>query len=208
MARTGFALIVLGALVTAPAAASADVVEFKLYGEARGGGMYGSGLSGDQKDAAFFQKSKGLGYGGAIGGRILILDVNIKHMQYRHSGDLSTWTQFNGGLVLDVNLGSGAEKKAHKGAYVELGAWVGFGLGTGAQIDPPLDASEVTDKGFMLEGQMGLGKHLSKIFDIGVVVPVSWGYFFKSGAANDQSNQYQSFQIDALLVLRANIRFI
>jgi hypothetical protein len=60
----------------------------------------------------------------------------------------------------------------------------------------------------MLEGQIGGGMHLSKIFDLGVVVPISWGYFFKSGAANDASNQYQSIQIDALLVLRANIRFI
>ena len=60
----------------------------------------------------------------------------------------------------------------------------------------------------MLEGQVGFGKHLSKIFDIGIVVPMSWGYFFKSGAANDTSNQYQGIQIDGLLVLRANIRFI
>jgi hypothetical protein len=169
--------------------------------------MYGSGLTGDQKDSAFFKESTGAGYGGVAGGRFLILDVNIKHMQYRHDS-LSTWTQFNGGLALDVNLGSAADKKANKGAYVELGAWVGFGVGTGAQIDPPLDASEVTDKGFMLEGQIGGGMHLSKIFDLGVVVPISWGYFFKSGAANDASNQYQSIQIDALLVLRANIRFI
>lgn len=206
MARNRFALLVLGAVVVAPAAASAEV--FKLYGEARGGGMYGSGLSGDQKNVAFFQKSKGLGYGAAIGGRFLILDVNIKHMQYRHSGDLSTWTQFNGGLDFAVDMGSAADKKANKGAYVEMGMFVGFGVGTGAQIDPPLDATEVTDKGFFLEGQLGFGKHLSKIFDIGVVVPVSWGYFFKSGAANDMSNQYQSIQLDALLTLRANIRFI
>jgi len=204
MARLSF--LFLAVLVFAPATASAGV--FKLYGEARVGGMYGDGLSGDQKDNAFFKDSKGLGYGGAVGGRFLVLDANIKHTQYRHDGALSTWTQFNGGLAFEIDTGSPEEKKAHTSMYIELGAFVGFGVGTGAQVDPPLDATEVTDKGFFLEGQFGIGKHLNKVFDIGVVVPVSWGYFFKSGAANDMSNQYQSYQIDVMLTLRANIRFI
>jgi hypothetical protein len=195
----------VAALVLAPTVVEAGV--FRLYGEARVGGMWGDGLAGDQKDEAFFKDSKGLGYGATIGARFLVLDTNIKHMQYRH-GDLSTWTQFNGGLAFSIDLGNEKEKKAFKSTYFEVGAWVGFGVGTGAQIDPPLDSSEVTDKGFMIEGQLGFGKHLNKILDIGVVVPMSWGYMFKSGAANDVSNQYQSIQIDALLVLRANIRFI
>jgi hypothetical protein len=194
------------ALMLVPTAASADV--FKLYGEARLGGMYGSGLSGDQKDAAFFQTARGFGYGGLVGGQFLILDVHIKHTQYRHDGALSTWTQFNGGLNFTLDLGSEEDKKAHKGGYFEMGVWAGFGLATGAQVDPPLDNSEVSDKGFMLEGRLGFGKHLSKVFDLGVSIPASWGYIFKSGAANDTSNQYQSVQADVMLVLRANIRFI
>lgn len=198
-------LLVMAALVVAPHAASAEV--FRLYGEARAGGMYGKGVSGDQKDEAFHKEGTGFGYGFAVGGRVLILDATIKHMQYTHDG-LSTWTQFNAGLAFSINTGSEQDKKAHKGGYFEVGAWLGFGVGTGAQVDPPLDASEITDKGFLLEGQVGFGKHLNKIFDIGVVVPMSWGYLFKSGAANDTSNQYQSMQIDAMLVLRANIRFI
>ncbi len=208
MGRNRFGLVVLAAvaLALAPATASADY--FKLYGEARGGGMYGAGLSGDQKDDAFFKKSKGLGYGFVLGGRFLFADVNLKHTQYRHSGALSTWTQLNAGIAFDANLGTEAEKKANKGTYIEMGAFVGYGVGTGAQVMPPLDATEVTDKGFFIEGQFGVGKHLSKIFDVGVAVPVSWGYLFKSGAANNMSNQYQSVQVDLMLVLRANIRFI
>ena len=62
---------------------------------------------------------------------------------------------------------------------------------------------------FMLQGNVGFGKHLSSVFDIGVSVPVSWGYFFKSGGgANNTDNQYQGIQAEALLVLRANIRLI
>lgn len=204
MAR--LSLLVVAALAFAPAAASADV--FRLYGEARVGGMFGDGLAGDQQDAAFFKRSRGLGYGGVIGGRFLVFDGNLKHTQYRHSGALTTWTQLNAGVAFAADTGDEKAKKAHTSGYVEFGAWLGFGVGTGAQVDPPLDASQVTDKGFFLEAQFGFGKHLSKIFDVGLAVPMSWGYFFKSGAANDTSNQYQSFQIDVMLVLRANLRFI
>jgi len=203
MARAS--LLVAAVLAASPAVATAGV--FKLYGEAQGGGMFGKGLSGDQKDEAFFKKSTGGAYGAVVGAQFLVFDAQIRHTQYL-SPDLTTWTQFNAGLTFGTDTGSAADKKAHKGGYVDFGAYVGFGLGTGAQVDPPLDNSEVTDKGFMVEGRIGFGKHLSDVFDIGVEVPVSWGYFFKNGAANNESNQYQSVQINALLTLRANIRFI
>ncbi len=44
------------ACVLCPAVASADT--FKLFGEIHGGGMYGQGLSGTQKDTDFFQKTE------------------------------------------------------------------------------------------------------------------------------------------------------
>jgi hypothetical protein len=203
----GLPYLVLAACLVAPAAASADV--FKLYGEVGGGGAYGTGLSGTLKDDSFFGKAKG-GVGGVlVGARFLIFDGNIRHNQFINGGETETWTQFTLGLAFGMDSGTDEEKKAHKGGYFEMGAGIGFGVGTGAQVDPPLDNSEVTDKAFMLEGRLGFGKHLSSVFDIGVSVPVSWGYFFKSGGgANDTDNQYQSVQGAALLVLRANIRLI
>ncbi|HSN29684.1 MAG TPA: hypothetical protein VLT45_25530, partial [Kofleriaceae bacterium] len=84
-----------------------------------------------------------------------------------------------------------------------------FGLGTGAQVMPPLDNAQITDKAFIGEGRLGFGRHLDKVFDLGVVVPVSYGYFFKSGngaAANDLSTHYRGFEAEVLLALRANIR--
>jgi hypothetical protein len=42
-------------------------------------------------------------------------------------------------------------------------------------------------------------------------VPVSYGYFFKSGngaTANDLSTNYRSFQIEGLLVLRAKVKLL
>jgi hypothetical protein len=205
-------LVVLVAATAAavPATASADV--FKLYGELHGGGMFGKKYAGEAGDQGFFAQSKGGAYGFLAGGQFLILDGHIKHHQYPNAEDgLSTWTQFNVGLNFGINTGSEKDKKEHKGGYFELGVWAGFGLATGAQVDPPLNNEQVSDKGFMLDTRIGFGKHLSKVFDLGVAVPASWGYFLRNGdgaVANDISSHYQSIQIEALLVLRANIRFI
>jgi hypothetical protein len=202
-----FACLVVFAVALAPGAASADVL--KLYGEAAGGGMYGTGLSGMYKDDSFFGNAKGGAYGVLVGARLLIFDGNIKHHQFINGDGLKTWTQFTLGLGFGMDSGTEEEKKAGKGGYFDMGVGMGFGVGTGAQVDPPLDNSEVTDKGFILEAKLGFGKHLSSIFDIGISVPVSWGYMFKSGGgANETDNQYQGVQVEALLVLRANLKLI
>jgi hypothetical protein len=207
MARYVAALAI--ALTAAPV--SADVL--KVYGAAQGGGMFGKGVGGDAtaQENSFFAQAKGGAYGAVVGGRLLFIDAHISHHQYPHDGTISTWTQFNAGLDFEVDTGGPDAKKNKTGGYVEIGAWIGFGVATGAQVDPPLDNSEVSDKGFMLQGRFGFGKHLSKNFDIGLQVPASWGYIFRSGdgaAANDASSQYQSIQLEALLVLRANIKLI
>jgi hypothetical protein len=162
-----------------------------------------SGASG-----AFFEQSKGPTYGLLAGGRLLFVDVNILHQQYPQAHQLTTWTQFNAGLDFEVNTGSEEDKKQHKGGYVEIGAWVGFGIATGAQVQPPLDNAQVSDKGFMAMGRLGFGKHLSSVFDIGLQIPATWGYIFRNGggaAANDPSSQYQMMNVEGLLVLRANV---
>jgi hypothetical protein len=191
--------------------ASADVL--KLFAEAVGGGAYGKGTSGDQriKDSAFFQKAPHLAYGALIGAEFLFLDAWIQHHQLTDGSRISTWTQFGAGVHIQVDLGSEKQSRAHQGGFFELagGAW--FGLGTGQQVDPPLDNAQITDKAFLLEGRAGLGTHLSPIFDLGVSVPVSWGYFFKNGngaAVNDVSTHYQGIQGEALVFLRANIRLL
>jgi hypothetical protein len=198
------------ALVLATAApASADV--FKLFAEAGGGGMYGKGTSGDLKDTAFFAKAKPLDYGAMVGAELLFLDAWIQHHQFTNGSQISTWTQFGVGVHGTVDLGDPKQQKAHEGGFFEfaLGGW--FGLGTGQQVDPPLDNAQVSDKAFLVEGRLGGGTHLSSVFDVGVSVPVSWGYFFKNGngaAANDSSTHYQAIQGEALLYLRANLRLL
>lgn len=208
--------LVVIALATVSGTASADV--FKVYAEAHGGGMIGRGTGGDlvnntsmNFDEAFFERAPHATYGALVGARFLFVDAQIQHHQYTNGDRLATWTQFSAGLDFELPLGAQTPeaKKSGKGSYISLGAHLGFGLGTGLQVTPPLSNDEITDKGFLLEGSLGFGKHLNKVFDIGVAIPVSYGYFFKTlgnAAVNDLENHYQSIQVEALLVLRANIR--
>ena len=201
---------------SAPALAEADVL--KIYAEAHGGAMYGKGTGGDlvnneasMYDEAYFENASPVAYGVAVGARILVVAIEVQHHQYVGGGSLSTWTQFGAGLQFEVGVGSEtkAEKKAGKGTYVQLGTMLFFGVGTGQQVMPPLSNDELTDKGFLLQGSIGFGKHLNNIFDIGVSVPVSYGYFFKSdgpAVANDVSTHYQSLQGEVLLVIRGNFK--
>jgi hypothetical protein len=197
--------------VATPTPASADV--FKLFGEVHGGGNFGTGTGGEPavKDAAFFAKAPHLSYGALVGAEVLLVDALIEHDQFTDGSRIATWTQFGLGLHGTMDLGDAKQQKAHEGGYVEFGFGGWFGLGTGQQVMPPLDNAQITDKGFLVEGRIGAGTHLNSVFDLGVTVPVSWGYFFKNGngaAVNDASTHYQSVQAAALLVLRANIRLL
>lgn len=198
-------LVAIAALAV-PATASADV--FKIYGEAQGGGMYGKGIAGDHKADSAFSGGRAA-YGISAGVQFLIFDVHAHHRQYINGAGLTTWTQLTAGLHFGVDTGTEAEKKQHEGGYVGFGVGLAFGVGTGQQVMPPLDNAQVSDKGFLLESRLDFGKHLSKVFDIGVAVPISYGYLFKSGngaTANNLSDQYRGWQAEALLALRANIR--
>ncbi len=206
-------LFAAASITAVPVVARADV--FKLFAEAEGGAVFGKRLSGDavNEGAAFFAEAPHGAYGAAIGAQFLFLDAVIQHHQFTNGSRLATWTQFGAGMRFEVDMGSPTkqQKKDGKGTYAEISANVFFGIGTGQQVDPPLSNDEITDKGFLIEGKLGFGKHLNKVLDIGVVVPVSWGYFIKNGGgavANDLKTHYQSVQGELLLVLRGNIRIL
>jgi hypothetical protein len=190
-----------------PAVASAD--NFKLFGELHGGGMYGKGTSGDLKDSAFFATSPNGAYGFQVGAELLFFDAWIQHHQYTDGSRITTWTQFGVGAHATVEKGTDKQQKAGKGGFMEFSGGLFFGIGTGQQVDPPLDNAQLSDKAFLLQGAIGFGSHLSKVFDIALSVPVSYGYFFKSGngaSANDTSTHYRGVEGEALVVLRGNIR--
>jgi len=203
------AFVVTALIVATSSRAGADVLV--LYGDVQGGGMFGKGTSGDAavKDQAFFANVPNVAYGAAVSARFLFLGATIQHHQYNDGSDLATWTQITGGLDFAINLGSDQEKKAGKGAFLQVGAGAGFGVGTGQQVEPPLDNAQVDDKAFLIEAKLAVGKHLSKFVDFGVMVPVAYGYFFKNGVpANDLDNHYQGIHAEALVFLRLRLKLL
>jgi hypothetical protein len=201
----------LAAVLVIARPASADVL--KLFVEGNGGGVIGKATGGDPavQDAAFFARAPHGAYGVLVGAEFLFLDGWIQHHQFTDGSRVATWTQFGVGVHGTIDTGDPRQQKAHEGGYVEFGAGGWFGLGTGQQVKPPLSNSQISDKAFLVEGRLGAGTHLSSVFDLGVTVPVSWGYFFKNGsgaAVNNTSTHYRSVQGEALVVLRANIRLL
>lgn len=207
------AAIALGAV---PALARADLLT--LYVHASGGLATGQGLEGDREEDAFHRGARGPTYGAKVGVEIVFLDVWVEHDQYLESGQVDgTWTQFMTGI--DVQIGIGGQKGAsrdevgeleggYSAGYVELGTGLGFGLGTGQQVEPPLDNSEITDKGFIVEARASAGVRLSPSWAVGLTVPVTAGYMFKSGAgatADDLDTHYSEVAAAALVTLRLDV---
>jgi hypothetical protein len=207
----GIACVMTSVLAARATPAKADIL--KLFIEADGGGVVGQGETGNQviKDSAFFAKVPRIAYGGLVGAELMFLDVLVQHHQFTDGSRIATWTQFGLAAHVQFDLGSPEQQKNHEGGFFEVsgGGWVG--LGTGQQVSPPLDNAQISDKAFLIEGRAGAGRHLSSVFDLGIEVPVSWGYFFKNGngaAINDASTHYQGIQAEGLVFLRANIRLL
>ncbi len=182
---------------------------FRLRAEVHGGVGGGEGLGGEQKDDAFHAGAGGILYGAIVGGEVLFIDVWVEHHQHLSDDGLTgTWTQFMLGFDTEIDLSKPVDGQLHSDSYVELGVGVGYGLGTGQQVMPPLDNSEITDKGFVAQATFGLGYRITSVLSIGLVIPIQGAYLFKSGpglAANDRDNQYSSIQGAALLVTRLEV---
>ncbi len=209
--RAGLLTVVL---MTLAGTASADVLS--LRAEGHGGGAGGLGVAGERKEAAFQNNARGGAYGALVGVEVLFVDVWVQHHQYNDGSLLGTWTQFMTGLDLDIPVGGGqpvagskdTSKKTPAKGYVELGVGFGFGVGTDRQVEPPLDNSEVNDKGFLVEGRFGAGAHLGRALSLGVSIPVTAGYYFMSdsGTANNTGTHYQAIEAALLVNLRLRIK--
>ena len=201
--------MVVAATAAAASPASADILS--LSAEIDAGGMYGAGTGGAQQSNDFFAKnSPEAAYGVLLTGEVFgLLDVSVQHHQFTDGNQLTTWTQFGVGLHFQVQLADPTVQKQGKGAYLDAAMGAFFGVGTGQQIMPPLDNAQVSDKAFLAQGTFGFGTHLSKVVDIGIALPVSWGYFFKNGVpANDVSNHYQGAEGELLGYARFNLHIL
>ena len=209
MSRLAFASLV-ASLVLVPTVARADVAT--IYAQIDGGAGGGVGVGGAQKDAAFAADAPPGVYGVLVGAEFLFTDVFVEHRQLTDGSRVATWTQIAAGFDVDIELGAPPEQpgkpKQPGHGYVELGLYGGFGVGTGQQVSPPLSNDEVTDKGFFVEGRAGAGWLLGRYMRLGLTVPVSGGYYFKSGEgidSNDTETHYNQIQAALLLAFRVEL---
>ena len=203
-------------LAGAPDAARADLLAG--YAQIQGGGASGMGLFGDHKDNSFHQNAEGIAYGAYVGVEVVLVDVWVEHNQYLNGGLEGTWTQFMTGLDVEFDLGrkeggtrldSGEVKGGYSRWFGEFGLGVGFGVGTGQQVEPPLDNSQVSDKGFLFQATFGAGFHLNRHLSLNLTAPLQAGYMFKSVdgmAANDLETNYGSMQAAVLLSMRFKLK--
>ena len=212
------AVLSLAFVTAAASAAHADVLS--LRAEAHAGGGVGKTLSGAVQDngrGGFYDNADGAAWGFLVGVEALFVDAWIEHHEFMGDGRAvnGTWTQFMAGMDLDLDFGQERGPAPANGKqgelgpptkYLELGIGFGYGVGTGQQVDLPLDNSEVSDKGFVIEGRFSAGIVVARVIGIGITVPVSAGYFFKNGFANDMDNQYWSAQGAVMLVVRGKIK--
>jgi hypothetical protein len=183
-------VISLALLAPLAAARPASAHVFDLYAEIKGGGGSGLGVAGAQKDNDFFGGASGAMYGAKVGGEVLFTDIWVEHWQFTDlKGVIGTWTQFMAGTDVDFPLGDTPQGKQPT-TFAELGFGFGFGIATGQQVMPPLDNAQLSDKGFIGQLYLGVDYRFNKVMSIGLAVPLTYGYMFKSGAANDTSNHY------------------
>ena len=196
----------IAVLAAAPGVARAGFLD--VYAQAEGGGAYGMGVGGAQKDADFFRGAGGALYGAKLGAELLFTDAWVEHWQLTDlKGITGTWTQFMIGADVDFPIGDTPPGQKPK-AFGEIGFAVGYGLGTGQQVEPPLDNSQVTDKGFIGQLSLGVDYRFSRVTSIGLVVPITYGYLFKNGegvAANTEENQYHQVAAAPMVYFRVSL---
>jgi hypothetical protein len=180
------------------AASPARAALFELHASLRAGAMTGKGVGGELKDDDFFARAAGATYGAVVGIEILWIDLYVEHDQFTDFSEVQgTWTQFMIGPHFAFPLEEAKPGKTSK-TYADLALSAGFGVGTGQQVDPPLDNGEISDKGVMLELRIGIEHRFNRVVGIGLAIPIAWSYMFKNDVVNDVENHYQSFHVMAL----------
>ncbi len=207
---------VFASTTLASSEAHADILSVRA--DLRGGVAGGQGMFGARKDNAFHEGGVRPSYGLIVGAELFFIDGWIQHDQFVSSGNVTgTWTQFMLGVDVEIGLGdkkgyelndAGDEVGGYSSMFFELGMGAGFGVGTGKQVQPPLDNGELTDKGFLFEARGMLGYRLTEMFTIGVTIPVSFGYYTKVGegtTANNVDNHYSGMSAAGMLTFRGNL---
>jgi hypothetical protein len=174
-ARVFMAAAVAAAAVLAGAgAAEARLID--LRAGLRAGGIIGWGSDAATPD--FFDETRGGAMGFEIGAKLLVLDLSANFLQVINGdGRVGTLTQLLLGIEVDIPVGRGRSVYTKKKTILRPGLSGGFGFGTPGPVDPPLDNSQISDKGFVSQLKLGLEHFLTPYVGLGVEGDVGYHYF-------------------------------
>jgi hypothetical protein len=185
--------IVLGGALLAARPAQARLID--LYAGATAGGMAGWGTTRNTPD--FFDTTRGGGVGFNLGLKLLVFDFSTNFFQtFNSSGAAGTLVQFLLGTEFDIPLGQAKLPDGQSQNVLEPEIAGGFGFGTPGPVNPPLNDSQVSAKGVVVNATIGYEYYFNPFIAVGAKGTFGYHYFFdgdvvNSSSAQDHSSGYQ-----------------
>jgi len=179
------ALLLTGLL--APREARADGTFIDVHAGVLAGGLTGGGSAGT---ADFFHQIGGPGVGAEVGIRLLILDLSFRFMQTFNSDG-------RGGTISYIPmLGPTFEIPLARRLVLRPGLAAGFGFGTPGPAHAPLSADQISAKGLLVMGRLGVERFFGPVFGLAVQAEGGYHYFIGgsglvNGAESDHSSGWQ-----------------
>ena len=179
------ALLLTG--LASPRAAWADGTFIDVHGGILAGGLTGGGSAGT---ADFFHQIAGPGVGAEVGVRLLIMDLSFRFMQTFDSDG-------RGGTISYIPmLGPTFEIHLARRLVLRPGLAAGFGFGTPGPAHAPLSADQISAKGLLVMGRLGVERFFGPVFGLAVQAEGGYHYFISgsglvNGASSDHSSGWQ-----------------
>jgi len=171
-----------------PRPARADGRFIDLHAGVLAGGLTGGGSAGA---ADFFHQISGPGLGAEVGLRLLILDLSFRFMQTFDSGG-------RGGTISYIPmLGPSIEIPVARHLVLRPSVAAGFGFGTPGPAHAPLSADQISAKGLLVVGKLGVERFFGPVFGLALQAEGGYHYFvggsglINGTAASDHSSGWQ-----------------
>ena len=185
------ALLALALLVGSLAsqrAARADGRFVDVHAGVLAGALTGGGSAGT---ADFFHQISGPGLGAEVGVRLLILDLSFRFMQTFDSSG-------RGGTISYIPLlGPSIEIPVARHMVLRPALAAGFGFGTPGPAHAPLSADQISAKGLLVVGKLGVERFFGPVFGLSLHAEGGYHYFIGGSglvngtAASDHSSGWQ-----------------
>jgi len=152
------------------------------------GGLTGGGSAGS---ADFFHQISGPGVGAEVGVRLLIIDLSFRFLQTFDSNG-------RGGTLSYIPLlGPSIEIPVARHMVLRPALAAGFGFGTPGPAHAPLSADQISAKGLLVVGKLGVERFFGPVFGLSLHAEGGYHYFIGGSglingtSASDHSSGWQ-----------------